>query len=151
MRRTRFVSVIAATAIALACGTNVGHTGRWFIPVLGLYDCQYAYSAWGPDFASRMKLSSTQSNLIVCDTPNIHLVEAMELRLLRAHLEIWVITITAVAEWTLIFSRYVHCWDTSWTSGRFQGAQARSPAWRPATRIRVPNPAKRYGTGNHVH
>ncbi|KAI4139705.1 MAG: hypothetical protein L6R39_006159 [Caloplaca ligustica] len=42
----RVISVIAATIIALACGTN------------------YAYSAWGPQFAERMKLSSTQSNLI---------------------------------------------------------------------------------------
>ncbi|KAL8778479.1 MAG: hypothetical protein Q9213_007402 [Squamulea squamosa] len=43
---TRVVSVVAATVIALACGTN------------------YAYSAWGPQFAERMKFSSTQSNLI---------------------------------------------------------------------------------------
>lgn len=42
----RVVSVIAATVIALACGTN------------------YAYSAWGPQFAERMHFSSTQSNLI---------------------------------------------------------------------------------------
>lgn len=27
---------------------------------------QYAYSAWAPQFAERMKLSSTQTNLIVC-------------------------------------------------------------------------------------
>lgn len=45
-RKTRVASVFAATAISLACGTN------------------YAYSAWAPDFASRMRLSSTQSNLI---------------------------------------------------------------------------------------
>ncbi|KZF23431.1 MFS transporter [Xylona heveae TC161] len=45
-RTTRIVSVIAATAVALACGTN------------------YVYSAWAPQFAERMKLSSTQSNLI---------------------------------------------------------------------------------------
>ncbi|KAL8756189.1 MAG: hypothetical protein Q9199_003107 [Rusavskia elegans] len=43
---TRVVSVIAATVISLACGTN------------------YAYSAWGPQFAERMRFSSTQSNLI---------------------------------------------------------------------------------------
>ncbi|KAI4095776.1 MAG: hypothetical protein LQ339_007139 [Xanthoria mediterranea] len=43
---TRVVSVIAATFISLACGTN------------------YAYSAWGPQFAERMRFSSTQSNLI---------------------------------------------------------------------------------------
>ncbi|MCJ1474449.1 hypothetical protein MMC13_003107 [Lambiella insularis] len=44
---TRKVSVVAATVISLACGTN------------------YAYSAWGPQFATRLNLSSTQSNLIV--------------------------------------------------------------------------------------
>ncbi|KAJ0413342.1 major facilitator superfamily domain-containing protein [Aspergillus carlsbadensis] len=42
----RIVSVIAATLVALACGTN------------------YAYSAWAPQFAQQMKLSSTESNLI---------------------------------------------------------------------------------------
>ncbi|KAL8693734.1 MAG: hypothetical protein Q9218_001479 [Villophora microphyllina] len=46
LRAIRVVSVIAATVIALACGTN------------------YAYSAWGPQFAERMQLSSTQQNLI---------------------------------------------------------------------------------------
>ncbi|KAL9000386.1 MAG: hypothetical protein Q9169_000903 [Polycauliona sp. 2 TL-2023] len=45
-RTTRVVSVVAATVISLACGTN------------------YAYSAWGPQFAERMEFSSTQSNLI---------------------------------------------------------------------------------------
>lgn len=46
-RAIRIVSVVSATIIALACGTN------------------YAYSAWGPQFAERMQLSSTQQNLIV--------------------------------------------------------------------------------------
>ena len=59
---TRIVSVIAATVIALACGTQVfsslGKTLR------ALMQLQYAYSAWAPQFAERMKLSSTQSNLI---------------------------------------------------------------------------------------
>lgn len=45
-KRVRMVSVVAATVIALACGTN------------------YAYSAWAPQFAERLNLSSTQSNLI---------------------------------------------------------------------------------------
>ncbi|KAL9588638.1 MAG: hypothetical protein Q9203_002565, partial [Teloschistes exilis] len=45
-RAIRIVSVVSATIIALACGTN------------------YAYSAWGPQFAERMQLSSTQQNLI---------------------------------------------------------------------------------------
>ncbi|MCJ1251376.1 hypothetical protein MMC30_008609 [Trapelia coarctata] len=43
---TRKVSVVAATVISLACGTN------------------YIYSAWAPQFASRLDLSATQSNLI---------------------------------------------------------------------------------------
>jgi MFS family permease len=42
----RIVSVIAGTLVALSCGTN------------------YAYSAWAPQFAHQMKLSSTESNLI---------------------------------------------------------------------------------------
>ncbi|KAJ5702140.1 hypothetical protein N7488_009688 [Penicillium malachiteum] len=42
----RIISVVAGTLIALSCGTN------------------YAYSAWAPQFAHKMKLSSTESNLI---------------------------------------------------------------------------------------
>ncbi|KAJ6126935.1 hypothetical protein N7523_002547 [Penicillium sp. IBT 18751x] len=42
----RIVSVVAGTLVALSCGTN------------------YAYSAWAPQFAHQMKLSSTESNLI---------------------------------------------------------------------------------------
>ncbi|KAI9693234.1 MAG: hypothetical protein M1822_005230 [Bathelium mastoideum] len=42
----RIASVVGATAIALACGTN------------------YAYSAWGPSFAERLKLSATQQNIV---------------------------------------------------------------------------------------
>ncbi|KAL3474924.1 major facilitator superfamily domain-containing protein [Aspergillus californicus] len=42
----RIVSVVAATLVALACGTN------------------YAYSAWAPQFGQKMKLSSTQTNFI---------------------------------------------------------------------------------------
>ncbi|KAF2199428.1 MFS general substrate transporter [Delitschia confertaspora ATCC 74209] len=45
-RKTRIVSVFAATAISLACGTN------------------YAYSAWAPQFAEKLQLSATQSNII---------------------------------------------------------------------------------------
>ncbi|KAF2870681.1 major facilitator superfamily domain-containing protein [Massariosphaeria phaeospora] len=45
-KKTRIVSVIAATAISLACGTN------------------YAYSAWAPQFAEKLQLSATQSNVI---------------------------------------------------------------------------------------
>ncbi|KFZ02928.1 hypothetical protein V502_11379 [Pseudogymnoascus sp. VKM F-4520 (FW-2644)] len=46
LTRARVVSSIAATAISIACGTN------------------YAYSAWGPQFAEKLQLSSTESNLI---------------------------------------------------------------------------------------
>ncbi|KAF1992434.1 MFS general substrate transporter [Aulographum hederae CBS 113979] len=42
----RLVAVIAATTISLACGTN------------------YGYSAWGPQFADRLRLSTTASNII---------------------------------------------------------------------------------------
>jgi MFS family permease len=45
-RRTRIISVIAGTAIALSCGTN------------------YAFSAWEPQFAERLQLTATQANLI---------------------------------------------------------------------------------------
>lgn len=45
-RTARLIAVIAATTVSLACGTN------------------YAYSGWGPQFAERLKLSATQSNLI---------------------------------------------------------------------------------------
>ncbi|KIW14121.1 hypothetical protein PV08_06902 [Exophiala spinifera] len=44
--RARVLSVIACTTIALACGTN------------------YGYSIWGPSFATHLKLSATDSNLI---------------------------------------------------------------------------------------
>ena len=44
--RGRLISVIAATIISLGCGTN------------------YVYSAWAPQFAQQLKLSSTESNLI---------------------------------------------------------------------------------------
>ncbi|KAF2742086.1 MFS general substrate transporter [Sporormia fimetaria CBS 119925] len=45
-KKIRLLSVVAATAISLACGTN------------------YAYSAWAPQFAEKMQLSATQSNII---------------------------------------------------------------------------------------
>ncbi|GAB7354640.1 hypothetical protein MBLNU459_g5074t1 [Dothideomycetes sp. NU459] len=44
--KSRVISVVAATGIALACGTN------------------YAYSAWAPQFAERMRLSATEANVI---------------------------------------------------------------------------------------
>ncbi|ESZ95718.1 hypothetical protein SBOR_3896 [Sclerotinia borealis F-4128] len=46
LQAARIVSSVAATCIALACGTN------------------YAFSNWGPQFADRLRLSSTQINLI---------------------------------------------------------------------------------------
>ncbi|KAK3691873.1 hypothetical protein LTR37_018366 [Vermiconidia calcicola] len=45
-RKTRYLSVVAGTAIALSCGTN------------------YAFSAWEPEFAERLQLTATQANLI---------------------------------------------------------------------------------------
>ncbi|KAI9886668.1 MAG: hypothetical protein M1823_001511 [Watsoniomyces obsoletus] len=45
-RTVQVVSVVAATVVALACGTN------------------YVYSAWAPQFAAKLNLSSTQINLI---------------------------------------------------------------------------------------
>jgi len=45
-RTSRIISVVAATGVALACGTN------------------YAYSAWAPQFAERLELSATASNII---------------------------------------------------------------------------------------
>ncbi|TQV96630.1 hypothetical protein V2A60_002984 [Cordyceps javanica] len=46
MHRRRIIASIAATVISLACGTN------------------YVYSAWAPQFAERLKLTATQSNLV---------------------------------------------------------------------------------------
>ncbi|EAA33419.3 MFS general substrate transporter [Neurospora crassa] len=46
LKRARLVSSIAATVISLACGTN------------------YVYSAWAPQFADKLHLTTTQSNLI---------------------------------------------------------------------------------------
>ncbi|KAF2127824.1 MFS general substrate transporter [Dothidotthia symphoricarpi CBS 119687] len=45
-KKTRIVSVVAATIIALACGTN------------------YAYGAWAPQFADKLQLSATESNVV---------------------------------------------------------------------------------------
>ncbi|KAM0500346.1 hypothetical protein ACHAP8_004877 [Fusarium lateritium] len=44
--QARIVASVAATVMSLACGTN------------------YVYSAWAPQFAERLKLSSTESNLV---------------------------------------------------------------------------------------
>lgn len=63
MDATRKVSVVAATVISLACGTNVRLPALQYSVPSDLQ--QYAYSAWAPQFATRLKLSSTQSNLIV--------------------------------------------------------------------------------------
>ncbi|PNS20993.1 hypothetical protein CAC42_3330 [Sphaceloma murrayae] len=46
LRFARIISVAAATLIAISCGTN------------------YAYSAWAPQFAERLRLTATQSNVI---------------------------------------------------------------------------------------
>ncbi|KAI0876842.1 MFS general substrate transporter [Hypoxylon argillaceum] len=46
MHKARIISSVAATVVALACGTN------------------YVYSAWAPQFADRLHLSATESELI---------------------------------------------------------------------------------------
>ncbi|TGJ80401.1 hypothetical protein E0Z10_g8367 [Xylaria hypoxylon] len=46
MNNARIVSSVAATTLALACGTN------------------YVYSAWAPQFADKLHLSATESELI---------------------------------------------------------------------------------------
>ncbi|KAI4603168.1 hypothetical protein KJ359_005960 [Pestalotiopsis sp. 9143b] len=46
LHNARIVSSVAATVISLACGTN------------------YVYSAWAPQFADRLLLSATESNLV---------------------------------------------------------------------------------------
>ncbi|KXJ92303.1 major facilitator superfamily domain-containing protein [Microdochium bolleyi] len=46
IQRARLLSSAAATVISLACGTN------------------YVYSAWAPQFADKLHLSATESNLI---------------------------------------------------------------------------------------
>jgi MFS family permease len=45
-RKSRILSVVAGTLIALACGTN------------------YGFSAWAPSFAERLNLSATEMNII---------------------------------------------------------------------------------------
>ena len=62
-KKTRVVSVVAATTIALACGTNVCPSQ---LPWSCTNTLQYAYSAWAPQFADKLQLSATQSNVIVC-------------------------------------------------------------------------------------
>lgn len=62
----RIVSVLAGTLVALACGTNVWSPDIYCLNQNQELTCiQYAYSAWAPQFGDRMKLSSTESNLIV--------------------------------------------------------------------------------------
>jgi hypothetical protein len=62
----RIISAVAATLIALACGTNVGLTdGPCFAQRVALTVIQYAYSAWAHQFAEKMHLSSKAINLLV--------------------------------------------------------------------------------------
>ncbi|RMZ81194.1 hypothetical protein DV737_g2709, partial [Chaetothyriales sp. CBS 132003] len=63
-RWARYVSEVAATVVALACGTNASAmlAGRSFHPLT--LRVQYVYSAWAPQFAHHLKLSSTEQNLI---------------------------------------------------------------------------------------
>jgi hypothetical protein len=62
-KKTRIISVVAATTIALACGTNVSCKCLRLEIVADVR--QYAYSAWAPQFAEKLQLSATQSNIIV--------------------------------------------------------------------------------------
>ncbi|POR36644.1 Putative membrane protein [Tolypocladium paradoxum] len=82
LHRARLVASVAATVISLACGTNVSDHLSPSSPVLAAARpaaagtrpdshpsadprlLQYVYSAWAPQFAERLKLSSTQSNLV---------------------------------------------------------------------------------------
>lgn len=71
----RIVSSVAATVISLACGTNVRGSTTYlptqpikkkppsWIRFLTLW-LQYVYSAWAPQFADKLLLSATESNLI---------------------------------------------------------------------------------------
>lgn len=80
LHRARIISSVAATLISLACGSNVRATavcGTWphasrscgvrNVPSLtetSSTRVQYVYSAWAPQFADRLKYSTTQSNLV---------------------------------------------------------------------------------------
>ncbi len=59
--------------------------------VVSLYQCsldsQYAYSAWAPQFATRMKLTKTESNLIVSGA--VVSSDDRELKGDRVHLATW--------------------------------------------------------------
>jgi hypothetical protein len=48
--KRRYLAVVAATCVSLACGTN------------------YGFSAWAPQFAKELQLSATQTNLIVSNS-----------------------------------------------------------------------------------
>ncbi|KAK7981870.1 hypothetical protein PG996_009556 [Apiospora saccharicola] len=54
LHKARIVSSVSATIISLACGTNLTAPTRE----------QYVYSAWAPQFADRLLLSATESNII---------------------------------------------------------------------------------------
>ncbi|KAI1042601.1 hypothetical protein LB505_004198 [Fusarium chuoi] len=51
--QARIIASVAATILSLACGTNVG-----------LLSAAVSLLTWAPQFAERLKLSSTESNLI---------------------------------------------------------------------------------------
>lgn len=69
-KKTRITSVVAATAIALACGTNVRPSLSLTSLEASANRRQYAYSAWAPQFADKLQLSATQSNVVVCHSPS---------------------------------------------------------------------------------
>ena len=71
LHRARIVASVAATVIALASGSNVcafrsltaSPQSRHRLPSANSYN-QYVYSAWAPQFADKLRLSSTESNLV---------------------------------------------------------------------------------------
>jgi hypothetical protein len=53
------MAVVAATTVSLACGTN------------------YAYSAWAPQFAEKLLLTATESNLIVSTSASLNFTDCL--------------------------------------------------------------------------
>ncbi|KAF7559454.1 hypothetical protein G7046_g4693 [Stylonectria norvegica] len=69
LHHARIVASVAATFISLACGTNVSSPSSGAAPSLPREPLRpfvsgYVYSAWAPQFAEKLRLSSTESNLI---------------------------------------------------------------------------------------
>lgn len=71
-RKTRILSTVAAVVVALAAGTNVSAPATLLELPRILTVCQYAYSAWAPQFADKLRLTTTQSNLIVSNLSSFY-------------------------------------------------------------------------------